>query len=122
MADSVAIGEVLQQTQLPHTFGRLQRACDMMELCLKASAFELSLVLQECKEQQMFLVHIDKQIQLLDEEVNMGEGKGDDGKEGEQSEDDAGGDGSLTSSTVAGLGTVGTQGGAEEEYVDEMLE
>jgi hypothetical protein len=58
--DDDAVQHVVRQAELPQTFDGLQRARDMVEWRLEASAWELSVVLRERFEQQAFLAQIDE--------------------------------------------------------------
>jgi hypothetical protein len=115
--DAEAVQQVAQQSALPRTFDGLQRARDMIEWRLEASAWELSVVLRERLEQQAFLAQIDQAMRHYDEDGN--DGDGDTG--GEVGGDAAGNGGGSDSdsSTVGGSVTGGD--GAEDDDIVEVL-
>ena len=124
--ETEAVEAILQSIELPRTLTGLQRSRDMVEWRLEASAWELTLLLKERKQQLKCLAHLDELIKDFEagegsdegeqvpesEEGDEGEGGeegGEDGDEGEESEE--GGD----SSTVAGSGAGGALGDMEAD-------
>ena len=128
--ETEAVEAILQSIELPRTLTGLQRSRDMVEWRLEASAWELTLLLKERKQQLKCLAHLDELIKDFEagegsdegeqvpesEEGDEGEGGkeggkegGEDGDEGEESE--GGGD----SSTVAGSGAGGALGDMEAD-------
>ena len=127
----------MQNADHPRTLDGLQKARDMVEWRLEASAWELSLLLKERRAQQRCLAHLDELMRDLEAEEEGEEGevkdegevseKGEDSGEGD-SEGEGEGEGEeevdgSSCSTVAGSGTGYTPGFFEEqEIVDETLE
>ena len=124
--ETEAVEAILQSIELPRTLTGLQRSRDMVEWRLEASAWELTLLLKERKQQLKCLAHLNELIKDFEagegsdegeqvpesEEGDEGEGGeegGEDGDEGEESE--GGGD----SSTVAGSGAGGALGDMEAD-------
>ena len=121
--ETEAVEAILQSIELPRTLTGLQRSRDMVEWRLEASAWELTLLLKERKQQLKCLAHLDELIKDFEagegsdegeqvpesEEGEGGEEGGEDGDEGEESEE--GGD----SSTVAGSGAGGALGDMEAD-------
>ena len=124
--ETEAVEAILQSIELPRTLTGLRRSRDMVEWRLEASAWELTLLLKERKQQLKCLAHLDELIKDFEagegsdegeqvpesEEGDEGEGGeegGEDGDEGEESE--GGGD----SSTVAGSGAGGALGDMEAD-------
>ena len=124
--ETEAVEAILQSIELPRTLTGLQRSRDMVEWRLEASAWELTLLLKERKQQLKCLAHLDELIKDFEagegsdegeqvpesEEGDEGEGGeegGEDGDEGGESE--GGGD----SSTVAGSGAGGALGDMEAD-------
>jgi hypothetical protein len=113
-----AVQHVAQQSTLPRTFDRLQRARDMVEWRLEASAWELSVVLRERLEQQAFLAQIDQAMRQYDEDGNDGDGDAG-GEVGSDAAGNGGGSDSVPgdsdSLTVGGSVTGGD--GAEDDDI-----
>ena len=121
--ETEAVEAILQSIELPRTLTGLQRSRDMVEWRLEASAWELTLLLKERKQQLKCLAHLDELIKDFEagegsdegeqvpesDEGEGGEEGGEDGDEGEESEE--GGD----SSTVAGSGAGGALGDMEAD-------
>ena len=127
--ETEAVKAILQSIELPRTLTGLQLSRDMVEWRLEASAWEVTLLLKECKQQLKCLAHLDKLIKdfeagegsdegeqvLKSEEGEEGKG-GEGGEEGEEGGESGGGG---DSSTVAGSGAGGALGDME---ADETLE
>ena len=128
--ETEAVEVILQSIELPRTLTGLQRSRDMVEWRLEASAWELTLLLKERKQQLKCLAHLDELIKDFEagegsdegeqvpesEEGDEGEGGEEGGEEGDEGEESEGGG---DSSTVAGSGAGGALGDME---VDGTLE
>jgi hypothetical protein len=111
--DAEAVQHIAQQSALLRTFDGLQRARDMIEWRLEASAWELSVVLREPLEQQAFLAQIDQAMRQYDEDGNDGNGDTGDGGGSDSVPGDS------DSSTVGG--SVTGSNGAEDDDIVEVL-
>jgi hypothetical protein len=114
--DDDAVQHVVRQAELPQTFDGLQRARDMVEWRLEASAWELSVVLRERFEQQGFLAQIDEAMRRFEESAD--DGDGDTG--GDVGGDEGGSDSVPGDSDASNLSTVGgsVAGGGRDDVED----